>query len=176
MPLKSWWYSSLDVIFFFGHILQSLNILTSFLFKTPIMSWSKQRAPPSSFIRISLISGQAKKEVRTMLMDQPEHFSGDSRALRAAPCRANNWLVVFSASKHLRCQLHRWLRALNAHIWLLQLEVSLLLKPAVAYSHSLVCLPIQNHNADWFIVGAIRRNLCGHVDGGKPLCLKCLEL
>lgn len=117
-----------------------------------------------------------KKEVRTMLMDQPEHFSGDSRALRAAPCRANNWLVVFSTSKHLRCQLHRWLRALNAHIWLLQLEVSLLLKPAVAYSHSLVCLPIQNHNADWFIVGAIRRNLCGHVDGGKPLCLKCLEL
>lgn len=57
-----------------------------------------------------------------------------------------------------------------------QLEVSLLLKPAVTYSHSLVCLPIQNHNADWFIVGAIRRNLCGHVDGGKPLCLKCLEL
>lgn len=147
-----------------------------FPFQNSIMSWSKQRAPPSSFIRVSLISGQAKKEVRTMLMDQPEHFSGDSRALRAAPCRANNWLVVFSASKHLRCQLHRWLRALNAHIWLLQLEVSLLLKPAVAYSHSLVCLPIQNHNADWFIVGAIRRNLCGHVDGGKPLCLKCLEL
>lgn len=117
-----------------------------------------------------------KKEVRTMLMDQPEHFSGDSRALRAASCRANNWLVVFSTSKHLRCQLHRWLWALNAHIWLLQLEVSLLLKPAVAYSHSLVCLPIQNHNADWFIVGAIRRNLCGHVDSGKPLCLKCLEL
>lgn len=32
-----------------------------FPFQNSVMSWSKQRAPPSSFIRVSLISGQAKK-------------------------------------------------------------------------------------------------------------------
>lgn len=146
-----------------------------FPFQNSIMSWSKQRATPSSYIRVSLISGQAKKRSEQCLWTNwsiSREKAGRSELHRAE--QTIDWLC-FSTSKHLRCQLHRWLWALNAHIWLLQLEVSLLLKPAVAYSHSLVCLPIQNPNAEWFIVDAIRCNLCGHVDSGKPLCWKYLE-
>lgn len=90
------------------------------------------------------------------------------------PHHVKQALAVFS-SQQWRCQLYWWLWALNAHIWLLQLELRLLLKSVVAYSHSFMCLLIQIHYVDWFINSEIRHNLCEHVDSVKLLCWKCAD-
>lgn len=120
-------------------------------------TWSKKAAPFDFFYIylnpdlkgfcsqiFSLGCGRKPKHVRTMLLGQCDYPPGESLSMLKQTLHS----AVLS-SKHQRCQLYWWLWALNAHIWLLQLEPRLLLlRSAVAYSHILVCLLINIHSVD----------------------------